>query len=104
MILVRQLDRGVGECTAALGLVLLEVSDMAQPGQELAFRIARVGGGERIPGSVEFLRELAETRSAQHILRGEVAIDRRLVCAGRRAVPVAATGMDAPPIQQPPTA
>jgi hypothetical protein len=32
-----------------------------QPGQELSFRIARVGGGERIPGSVEFLRELDET-------------------------------------------
>src|SRR5271168_2056371 len=61
MILVRQLDRSVGECTPALGLILLEVTDMAQPGQELSFRIARVGGGERIPGSVEFLRELDET-------------------------------------------
>src|ERR1700730_3018836 len=43
MIRVRQLDRSVGECTAALGLVLLEVTDMAQPRKELAFRIARVG-------------------------------------------------------------
>jgi hypothetical protein len=32
MIRVRQLDRSVGECTAALGLVFLEVTDMAQPG------------------------------------------------------------------------
>ena len=70
MVLVRQLDRRVGECTAALGLVFLEVTDMAQPGQELAFRIARIRGGERIRGSIEFLRELLETRGDQHILRG----------------------------------
>jgi len=55
---------------------------MAKPSQELAFRIARMGGGERIPGSVEFLRELAETRGDQHILRGEVTVERHLV--GRR--------------------
>jgi hypothetical protein len=100
MIPIRQLDRSVGECTAALGLVLLEVSDMVQPGQQLAFRIARVGGGERIPGSVELLRELAETRSDQHILRGEVAIERHLVGAGRLGDRVDADGMDAAAIEQ----
>jgi hypothetical protein len=30
MILVRQLDRSVGKCTPALGLVLLEVTNMPQ--------------------------------------------------------------------------
>jgi len=33
MVLVRQFDRSIGECTAALGLVLLEITEMAQPGQ-----------------------------------------------------------------------
>ena len=73
---------------------------MSQPGQELAFRIARVGGGERIPGSVEFLRELAETRGDQRILRGEVAIERHLVGAGRLGDRVDADGMDAAAIEQ----
>src|SRR5882672_9327466 len=67
MVLVRQLDRRVGECTAALGLILLEVTGMTQPRQELAFRIARVGGGDRIPGCVEFPREFAETRGDQRV-------------------------------------
>jgi hypothetical protein len=62
MIRVRQLDRSVGECTAALGLVFLEVTDMAQPGQALAFRIARVGDGERIPGRA---RSYPDRRRAQ---------------------------------------
>src|SRR6202044_181188 len=43
MVLVRQLDGSVGKSTPALGLVHLEVTDMAQPGEELAFRITRVG-------------------------------------------------------------
>jgi len=62
MIRVRQLDRSVGECTAALGLILLKSPTWrSQAGAGLPDR--RVGGGERIPGSVEFLRELDETRS-----------------------------------------
>ena len=60
MLPIRQLDRSVGECTA--GLVFLEVTDMAQPGQELAFRIARVGDGERIPGRA---RSYPDRRRAQ---------------------------------------
>ncbi len=100
MIPIRQLDRSIGEGTAALSLVLLEVSNMAQPGQELAFRVARVRGSDRIPGSVEFLRDLAETRSDERILRGEVAIERHLVGAGRLGDRVDADGMDAAAIEQ----
>ena len=73
---------------------------MAKPSQELAFRIARMGGGERIPGSVEFLRELAETRGDQHILRGEVTVERHLVGPGRLGDRVDAHGMDAATIEQ----
>jgi len=101
MVLVRQLDGSVGERTTAVGLVLLEVSDMAQPSQELAFRITRMGIGDHTPGSVKFLRELAETRGDQHILRGEVAIERHLVGAGRFGDRVDADGMDAAAIEQP---
>jgi hypothetical protein len=72
MVLVRQFDRRGGKSTAALGLLHLEVTDMAQPGEELAFRITRVGG-DRIPGNA-FLCELAETCGDQHIRRGEVTI------------------------------
>src|SRR3984893_7774367 len=100
MVLVRQLDRSVGECTAALGLVLLEVADMAQPSYELAFRIARMGSGDRIPGNVEFPREFAETCGDQHILRREVAIERHLVGTGRLGDGVDADGMDATAIEQ----
>jgi hypothetical protein len=46
MVRVRQFDGRVGKSTAALGLVRLEVTDMVQPGQKLAFRIAHVSGGE----------------------------------------------------------
>ena len=100
MILVRQLDRSVGECTPALSLVLPEVTDMPQPGQELAFRIARVGGGERVPGCVEFPRELGETRGDQHILRGEVTIERHFIGAGGFGDCVDADGMDTATIEQ----
>src|SRR5258708_7359390 len=100
MVLVWQLDRSVGERTTAVGLALLEVSNMAQPGQELAFRIALMGVGDRIPGSVEFLSELAETGGDQHILRGEMAIERHLVGAGRFGDRVDANGMDAAAIEQ----
>jgi hypothetical protein len=69
---------------------------MPQPSQELAFRIAHMGGGEGVPGSVEFLRELAETRGDQHILRGEVTVKRHLVSPGRLGDRVDAHGMNAP--------
>jgi len=100
MVLVRQLDRSVGERTTAVGLALLEVSDMAQPGQELAFGIARMGLGDHIPGSVEFLSELAKTGGDQHILLGEMAIERHLVGAGRFGDRIDADGMDAAAIEQ----
>src|SRR6266481_6273606 len=100
MVLVRQLDRSVGERTAALGLVLLELTDMAQPSHELAFRIARMGSGYRIPGNVEFPREFNETRGDQHILRREVAIERHLVGTGRLSNGVNADGMDAAAIEE----
>ena len=100
MIPIRQLDRSVGECTAALGLVLLEVTDMAQPSQELAFGIARMGGGECIPGRVEFLRELAETRGDQHVLRGEVTVEGHLVGPGCLRDRLNPHGPDAMPIEQ----
>src|SRR6266446_5565912 len=100
MVLVRQLDRRVGECTAALGLILLEVTGMTQPRQELAFRITRVGSGDRIPGNVEFPREFNKTRGDQHILRREVAIERHLVGTGRRSDGVNADGMDAAAIEE----
>src|SRR5271155_1642976 len=99
MILVRQLDRSVGECTPAL-VGLLEVTDMPHPGQEQAFRIACVGGDERVPSSVEFLRERGETRSYQHILRGEVTIERHLVGAGRLGDSVNTDGMDTATMEQ----
>ena len=54
----------------------------------------------RVPGNVEFLRELAEARGDQHILRGEVAIQRHLVGAGRLGDRVDAHGMDAAAIEQ----
>ena len=100
MVRVRQFDRGVGECAAALGLVRLEVTDMAQPGQKLAFRIAHVGGRARIPGNVEILLKLTETGGDQHVLRGEVAIERHLVGACRLRDRVDADGMDATAIEQ----
>jgi hypothetical protein len=100
MFLVRQLDRRVGECTAALGLILLEVTGMTQPGQKLAFRITRMGSGDRIPGNVEFPREFNETRGDQRILRREVAIERHLVGTGRLSDGVNADGMDAAAIEQ----
>jgi hypothetical protein len=100
MVRVRQFDRSVGESTTALGLVRLEVTDMAQPGQKLAFRIAHVGGSARIPGNVEILLKLTETGGDQHVLRGEVAIERHLVGTGRRRNCVGADGMYASAIEQ----
>src|SRR6266403_3383049 len=100
MVLVRQLDRRVGECTAALGLILLEVTGMTQPRQELAFRITRGGSGDRIPGDVEFPREFNKTRGDQNILRREVAIERHLVGTGRLSDGVNADGVDAAAIEE----
>jgi hypothetical protein len=83
------------ESTVALGRAHLEVVDMVQAGEKLAFWIALVGGGDRISGNVEFPREFTETGGNRHVLRSEVTIERHLVGAGRLRDRVDADGMDA---------
>jgi hypothetical protein len=77
MIRVRQLDGGVGECAAALGLILLEVTDMAQPCQELAFRIARDRG--------DLMREGLDARGMNREVRIEEVREAALPPRLRRA-------------------
>jgi hypothetical protein len=72
VIRFRKLDRGIGKCTSTLGFVLLKVANMAQPGYELALRIADVGSCDHIPSCIEFLRELTETRGDKRMIQGLV--------------------------------
>ena len=99
VILFRQLDCGIGERTAALGFILLEIANVMQPGHELTLRVADMGSGNRLPGCVEFLREFRETRGDKHILRREMAIERHLVGARGLGDRVYADGMDAAPVK-----
>jgi len=59
-----------------------------------------MGGRDGVLGNVEFLRELAQARRDQHILRGEVPIQRHLVGARRLGNRLDAHGMDAAAIEQ----
>ena len=51
----------------ALGLILLEVADMPQPGQKLSFGIAGMRGRDRFPGHIEFPREFTKACGDQHV-------------------------------------
>src|SRR5260221_6492411 len=60
MVLVRQLCRGIDEGAAALRQVELELTVMAQPGEELCLRIAGISLGILVPRGVELGRQPAQ--------------------------------------------
>ena len=73
----------IGESAAAIAGIRHKVFDVLQPRLELALGIARVGRPELVPTGLPFRCEPAQILSHQHILRGEVAVERHLVRAGR---------------------
>ena len=100
MVAVRQLDGGIDEGAAALGLGGLVGAKKAQPGEQLAHGIVEMRRRDAAMGGVHLGGKPAQAFGDQLVLRGEMAVERHLVGAGGLGDGVDADAADAMAIEQ----